>query len=263
MSKPKSDVFAAVAAINPDQENAARLAGLEKPQPIPFTAPVLPLGAPSAETNCPACDSIRSEQELAAALIAAREAHAPFLENHAPPPESHRASIELRSFEWRLRPATEWQPVTLPHYGGPIGRHTVEYRTVFELPEAVRAKEAQMLRFTGVNYKAHVFLNGDFVGSHEGFFAPFEFDITPHLRARANELLVLVENDAITRGNQSWHQDAEGEKLYAATFLGWDEPEVAWHHCPSGMGIWGRVLIEGRSAAHLSDLFVRPLLDEA
>lgn len=259
MSTAKSDAFAAIAAMDPDQENAARLAGLERPQAPPFTAPVLVLGSPSPATNCPACDAIRTEQDLAATLASARAAHAPFLENHAPPLESHRASIELRSFEWRLRPSADWQAVTLPHYGGPMGRHTAEYRTTFELPDAVRVQEVQMLRFTGVDYKAHVFLNGVFTGSHEGFFAPFEFDITPHLRAGTNELLVLVENDAITRGNQSWHHDAEGEKLYAATFIGWDEPELAWHHGPPGMGIWGRVLIEGRSASHIGDLFVRPL----
>lgn len=143
-----------------------------------------------------------------------------------------------------------------------MGRAKAEYRTRFTLLAAVGRKEAKMLRFTGVDYKAHVFLNGILVGSHEGFFAPFEFVITEYLKTGENELLVVVENDAIARGNQSWFQDAEGEKLYAATFVGWDEPELAWHHGPPGMGIWGSVRIEGRSETHIGDLFVRPLPEE-
>ena len=65
------------------------------------------------------------------------------------------------------------------------------------MPSAPTADEAVFACFKGVDYRAQVFVNGAFVGAHEGFFAPFEFDCTPQLRAGRNTLLVKVENDAI------------------------------------------------------------------
>src|SRR3712207_1975795 len=62
-------------------------------------------------------------------------------------------------------------------------------------------------RFGGVYYAARVWLNGAYLGSHEGYFAPFEFDCTHLLRSGTNELLVEVnspresgENDRQTLG---------------------------------------------------------------
>ena len=262
MSESKADAFAAIAAMDPEEENAARLALLEQAAPAPFAGPDLPMEPAGEGGFCPATAPMRDRAALDAAVEEARRAHAPFLRDFAPPLESTRACHELREFDWRLLPDERWERVSLPHYGGPIGRAAAEYRTTFEPPAPVLAHEAQFLRFTGVDYRAHVFLNGAFVGSHEGFFAPFEFVVTGRLRAGKNDLLVMVENDAITRGNQAWDQDAEGEKLYAATFLGWDEPGMAWHHCPPGMGIWGKVTLEGRAATQIGDLFVRPLVGE-
>ncbi len=74
-------------------------------------------------------------------------------------------------------------------------------------------------------------------------------------------LLVKVENDAIYMGNQAWGQAEEGDKLYAATNLGWDDPELGWCHCPPGFGIYQEVFIEARAPMHISDLWVRPLPD--
>ena len=63
------------------------------------------------------------------------------------------------------------------------------------------------LRFGGVYYSARVWLNGVCVGGHEGYFSPFEFDVTGVLVAGENELLVEVyspeeayENDRKTIG---------------------------------------------------------------
>ncbi|GAB4184187.1 MAG: hypothetical protein Fur0032_25090 [Terrimicrobiaceae bacterium] len=96
-------------------------------------------------------------------------------------------------------------------------------------------------------------------GTHEGFFSPFEFDITNSAREGENELLVRVDNDAICMGNNSWDDSRAGDKIYAATGLGWDEPGLGWHHCPPGMGIHRPVRIESRPTTFIRDLFVRPL----
>lgn len=201
-------------------------------------------------------------EKLRAELVRQREAYMTFLRNLAPKVPSVRQVELVREMNWRLEPNTDWQLVKLPHYGGPIGRATAHYRTAFQMTEAMKKAGALFVCFEGVDYKAHVFINDTYVGSHEGFFAPFEFEFTKLARTGENTLSVRVENDAIHQTNNPWQQETEGDKIYAATGLGWDDPELGWHHCPPGMGIWGEVKIESRPVLHLRDVFVRPLLEE-
>jgi beta-mannosidase len=49
-----------------------------------------------------------------------------------------------------------------------------------------------LLRFGGVYYAARVWLNGVYLGSHEGYFSAFELDCTDSLIEGENELLVEV-----------------------------------------------------------------------
>ena len=105
------------------------------------------------------------------------------------------------------------------------------------------------------------------LGSHEGIFAPFEFEFTRHARPGKNFLLVKVENDFIMLGNSAEKgflggEELRGDKVYAAVGPCWDEPEVGWHCCSPGMGIYQDVTIEARPRIHFHDLFVRPLSEE-
>lgn len=106
-----------------------------------------------------------------------------------------------------------WVPVPVPGHWqlseGFAGHEGyVLYRCAFAGPAAGRnGGEVFALRFGGVYYAARVWLNGAYLGSHEGYFAPFEFDCTDVLRAGTNELLVEVnsphesgENDRQTLG---------------------------------------------------------------
>lgn len=49
---------------------------------------------------------------------------------------------------------------------------------------------------------------------------------------------------------------AEGDKLYAATGIGWDDAQLGWHHCPPGMGIYNDVYVETRNKLFVKDVFV-------
>jgi hypothetical protein len=136
----------------------------------------------------------------------------------------------------------------------------------FHVTAEMLARGALFICFGGVDYRANVFLNGAYLGSHEGFFAAFEFDCTAVVHEGENVLLVQVQNDAICMGNASWGADGhlyEGDKLYAATGPGYDDPQVGWHHCPPGMGIYQRATIEARPLLFISDIFVRPLLEQS
>ncbi|MBA2343774.1 MAG: beta galactosidase jelly roll domain-containing protein [Rubrobacter sp.] len=84
----------------------------------------------------------------------------------------------------------------------------VLYRCRFVAQHTTPELPASFLRFGGVYYSARVWLNGNYLGSHEGYFSAFEFDVTDVLAPDGeNELLVEVhspeepdENDRMTVG---------------------------------------------------------------
>jgi beta-mannosidase len=69
------------------------------------------------------------------------------------------------------------------------------YRRRVSVPDStVAAGTRAWLRFDGVDFGGHVFLDGEPIGRHEGMFAPFEFEVGERLRPGADhELAVVVE----------------------------------------------------------------------
>ncbi len=91
-----------------------------------------------------------------------------------------------------------WTPVRVPGHWQLVDalrdyEGYVLYRTHFEagLPGE---DELVSLRFGGVYYSARVWLNGRYLGAHQGYFSHFEFDCTGSLVAGENELLVEVHS---------------------------------------------------------------------
>jgi len=75
---------------------------------------------------------------------------------------------------------------------------TVWYKKVFDAkPE--KAKRL-FLHFGAVNYQATVYLNGDLIGSHEGGFTPFQFEITDVVRNGKNTIIVKANNQRLKDG---------------------------------------------------------------
>ncbi len=68
------------------------------------------------------------------------------------------------------------------------------YQTHFTLPWGWNEQQI-FLRFGSVNYIAEVWLNGVRLGEHEGGHLPFEFDVTPHMQADSNLLVVRVDGE--------------------------------------------------------------------
>ncbi|AFH63244.2 LacZ protein [Paenibacillus mucilaginosus K02] len=201
-----------------------------------------------------------------------REAYRPFMRNLIPPPRLHRSRQSCRQFEFRyqtaedadfnrvLEGAGDWESITVPDFRGPTGakgRWTGFYRTEFNHAPVPAGKRVYLV-FKGVDYKTVVYLNRKCIGSHEGFFAPFEFDVTDYLQT-SNTLVVEVHNDYPMMGVGGSKLD--GDKMYAATGPGWDDPYSGWNHCPPGAGIYNQVYLEKRPALFVQDVFVRPDID--
>lgn len=108
------------------------------------------------------------------------------------------------------------------------------------------------LKFKGVANRCRVWLNGHFLGAHEGMFGGPYFEVGGVLQKGGNELLVLL--DSIPQvycggwpatANEAWKHTVAVNCVYG------------WHYAkiPS-LGIWQDVVLEERPAAGLENAFV-------
>ena len=103
------------------------------------------------------------------------------------------------------------------------------YRRSIEIPEGW-LRDAIWIRFGAVFHNSKVLINDQLVGSNEGGFLPFSFDITEHLRPGKNEIKVRVDSPTdnpaefpdspfaeIPFGKQSWYGPLSG--IWQSVFL--------------------------------------------
>ncbi len=110
------------------------------------------------------------------------------------------------------------------------------YRRSFEVPASWRAKRVR-LHFGAVDWMASVRLNGAEVGSHQGGYDPFSFDITEALHAEGPQVLEVLVYDPSDAGDQP-----HGKQVRA--------PEGIWY-TPSS-GIWQSVWLEPVPATRIA-----------
>lgn len=93
---------------------------------------------------------------------------------------------------------SDWKEMEIPNnwYLTEVGDYygVAWFQTTFTLPQELEGKRV-FLRFNAVDYIADVWLNDAYLGSHEGFFLPFEYDVTHKVKFGAENVLV-VRDDA-------------------------------------------------------------------
>jgi beta-glucuronidase len=109
-------------------------------------------------------------------------------------------TIDLDGVGWTFKATLDDRKhdVTVPHcwpvmtgYERYIGDAVYEHD--FKA-DAIASGRTVRLHFDAVYYTAHVWLNGQDIGSHEGGYTPFEFDVTKVLKTGTNHLVVEVDN---------------------------------------------------------------------
>jgi len=84
---------------------------------------------------------------------------------------------------------------------------TVWYKRSFDYSLSEKINRL-FLYFGAINYKAEVYLNGTKLGTHEGGFTPFNFEVTSVIKSEDNYLVVKVDNkrfkEAIPTINTDW-----------------------------------------------------------
>ncbi|MDP4201090.1 MAG: glycoside hydrolase family 2 TIM barrel-domain containing protein [Bacteroidota bacterium] len=75
---------------------------------------------------------------------------------------------------------------------------TVWYKKQFN--NTLQSGKRLFLHFGAVNYLDDVYLNGEKIGSHEGGFTPFQFEITDKVKTGSNTIVVKVNNNRQANG---------------------------------------------------------------
>ena len=132
------------------------------------------------------------------------------------------------------------------------------YRTEFEVPDQLLAHPCVMLCLDGINWKAEIWLNGNYVGRMDGAFIRGRFEVSQWLRKGTNVLAIRVVNNANFGGVKEKNEvntDFNGGILGAdnPTFhasIGWD-----WISTVRGrnMGLWNDVYLSANDGVILSD----------
>ncbi|MCQ2741985.1 MAG: hypothetical protein MJ239_01630 [Bacilli bacterium] len=214
----------------------------------------------------------KSEEELYANYLREKEEVKlrlkPFLAKYSPNVSCKK--IEINDFLYRketeedkkdfslvLNKQGKWEKVKTPHYIGVTGKWNCFYITSLSI-DSLDDDKRFILMFESVDYICDVYVNGRMVYSHTGFFAPFEVDVTDYVNEGENKLLLVIHNDLTTNGIQVSGSIHHGNKIYACTNIGYDEPNLGWHHCPAGAGIIGRIYLLKSPLQRVRDCFVRP-----
>jgi beta-galactosidase/beta-glucuronidase len=106
----------------------------------------------------------------------------------------------------------------------------VWYRRTFRVADE-DAGQRLLLHCGAVDYRAHVWVNGQLVATHEGGQTPFSADISTALRPGEEQVIVMRAEDAPLdlaqpRGKQDWHE----------------EPHAIWYQRTTG--IWQPLWLE-------------------
>ena len=119
------------------------------------------------------------------------------------------------------------------------------YRTTFSLPSSMKGKNV-LLHFGAVDWEAEVFVNGQKVGSHQGGYDPFSFNITP----------ALNKNKAQTLEVRVWDPSDDGPQPRGKQVK---RPNSIWYTPVTG--IWQTVWLEGVPPTYIAATRQTPDLD--
>lgn len=156
-----------------------------------------------------------------------------------------------------------WRPIQVPsnwYLQGQDLSGVVWYRHQFQVDPALQGKFVQLV-FQGVDYAADVWLNGQHLGFHEGYFHPFRFPISDHLRWRQNNNLVVRVNSPYEEPGRVWSLH---KRLIKGIFNHHDtRPGGAWSlrgQEKNTGGIWAPVFLQVSDQVAIASLKVTPQL---
>lgn len=129
------------------------------------------------------------------------------------------------------------------------------YRKTFFVDAGNEGRSAR-LHLRGIDYRAHIYLNGTLLGIHESMFTPAVYEVASHLRYGADNLLTVVLDPAPPSESQMGRTSKVGHTKTRMNYW-WDFTPRMVH-----LGIWQEVYIEFKGTVTIEDVYVRPQLNE-
>lgn len=131
--------------------------------------------------------------------------------------------------------------------GKPVGPdNALWYRTTFQVPSGFKGKNI-LLHFDAVDWESDIYINGTKVGSHQGGYDPFSFDITASIKGNNPVILEMKVTDPVDKGPQP-----RGKQVL--------KPSGIWY--TSVTGIWRTVWIEAVPKTYISRFMQVPDIDK-
>ncbi len=132
------------------------------------------------------------------------------------------------------------------------------YRVEFTSDSSWKGQKIR-LRFKGVDFSCHVFLNGVHLGDHAGMYDPFVFDVSEILKyGESNQLIVVVDHAPWEPENQGQIGSTNEITLWKARFAyDWD-----WCTRLVPLGIWGDVSLLITGQQWIEDVWIRTNLND-
>jgi len=119
------------------------------------------------------------------------------------------------------------------------------YKRTFIVPPAWKGKQV-LLNFGAVDWRTDIFVNDIFIGSHQGGYTPFTFNVTPFLNSGSIQKLVVRVWDPTDRGFQP-----HGKQVF--------EPNSIWYTAVTG--IWQTVWMEPVAENYIKSIKSIPDID--
>ncbi|MGQ7868623.1 glycoside hydrolase family 2 protein [Sunxiuqinia sp. sy24] len=119
------------------------------------------------------------------------------------------------------------------------------YKRSFTVPSNWKNKQI-LLHFGAVDWRSEIWINDIKVGTHEGGYAPFSFDVTPFLNQSGDQKLVVKVWDPSEKGYQP-----RGKQT--------SRPEGIWYTPVTG--IWQTVWLEPVAPKHIAYVRTTPDID--
>ncbi len=159
-------------------------------------------------------------------------------------------------FKRSIRIPSNWHIAGIKDYSGDVW-----FMKEFTSPSA-SVEEQVLLDLRGVDYFAKVWLNGALLGTHEGYFQPFSFDISSRLAEHGtNVLVVKVTAPEEKPGKKGW---PHRKRIIKGTFGHHDVRPGAWSHATgqsSGTGgIWNDVSLSVVPSTRIEKVKISPSL---
>jgi hypothetical protein len=128
----------------------------------------------------------------------------------------------------------------------PVGQdNRLWYRRTFRIPRTWKGRNV-LLHFGAVDWETTVWINGTQVGTHQGGYDPFSFDITDALKDVTEQEIVVNVWDPTDAGTQP-----RGKQV--------NKPRRIWYTAVTG--IWQTVWLEPVSEAYIKSIKITPDID--